>query len=147
MPKGGTARFKAFLAAYGGEAALNGTKACRMAGYSEPERAFQRLKRTQGKAIEEVEVKFREDLKVGWEEAQELLAAVARNPRHKDQLKAIELVAKLHGKLDPKLDVRVTRSDVEQRLAELLSQMALNQGQVAPGAAVPQLPQPDPDSN
>jgi len=134
-----TPRLRRFFAYFGAEAELDGTKAARLAGYSWPEKTEARLRKAWPEEFEKAEVAFKERLVVSWSEAQELLAAVARNPKHKDQLKAVELVAKLHGKLDPKLSIALDRKTIDEHLQELLQQMAQNK--LATGDALPQLPQ------
>jgi hypothetical protein len=121
-----TPRLRRFFAFYGGESALDGTDAARRAGYAWPEKAVARLRETWPEEFERVEDGFRDRLKVGWDEAQEIVAAIARDPKHKDRIKAVELIAKLHGKLDPKIHVAVDRTTVEQHLQDLLQQMARN---------------------
>jgi len=70
-----------------------------------------------------------------WQEVQEGIADVARTKGHKDRLKALELYAKIHGKLDPKLSISLDRTTIEQHLQELMEQMAIQQ-QRAAGAAL-----------
>jgi hypothetical protein len=73
-----------------------------------------------------------------WGEVQEGIAAVARDARHKDRLKALELQAKIYGKLDPKIAISLDRTTIEQHLVELLQNMAASK--LAAGDALPKLP-------
>jgi hypothetical protein len=68
---------------------------------------------------------------MSWPEVEEGIAELARTRGHRDRLKALELLAKLHGKLDPKLSVTVDRTTIEEHLSELLQQMALNKQELA----------------
>lgn len=124
--KGPTGKFERFLAFYGGECALDGLEAAKKAGYANPSRAFSTLKKTRREALQEVELEVRAAAKVDWEETQEIIAEVARAKAHKDRLKAAELLARIHGKLDTKLNISFDRKTIEAHLQELLSDMARN---------------------
>lgn len=56
-----------------------------------------------------------------WAEVEGFLAEIVRSPRHRDQLKAIELWARLEGRLDTKVQVEVSRSTLEAKLQEALT--------------------------
>jgi len=57
-------------------------------------------------------------------EVDERLAAVARDPKHKDHVKALELLARMHGKLDTKLLVGgIDRSALNKELDAMLEML------------------------
>jgi len=58
------------------------------------------------------------------QEAEELLAAIARNPKHKDSFNAVKTLLTMHGKLDPTLNVNLKRADLDKALDELITQLA-----------------------
>ncbi len=71
--------------------------------------------------IEAKRVEVASGNQVSAKETLELLASVARNPSHKDHLRALEIMLKVHGLLSDKLQVTVDR---KQLLSELDSQLA-----------------------
>lgn len=119
-----TAKFRAFLAAYVGDAKLNLTEAARMAGYGEPAKRASALKRKYREVFERAELAFRESLSMGAQEATERLAAIARSPKHKDHFNAVKTLLTMHGKLDPTVKVTLTRSELNTALDEVIAQLA-----------------------
>ena len=143
--RGPSAKFRAFLAAYVGEAKLNGVEAARMAGYANPSKAFVQLRKRRAAEIAEAELAFRDQLQMGWAEVAEGIAAVARDAMHKDRLKALELLAKIHGKLDPKLSIQFDRATLEKHIADVIAQLSSQVATDAPlaieAAPPPALPE------
>lgn len=140
-----SSKWRAFVAAFEGEAKLDGVEACRIAGYSNPRRAWWQLRQRRRLDLEEIEKRFRERLTMDWPEVESGIAAVARNESHKDRLKALELLAKIHGKLDPKLSIQFDRTTLENHIADIIAQLGEQSAsskppQVAAGAA-PSKPQ------
>lgn len=121
-PKSG--KFRAFLAAYVGQAQLNLTEAARLAGYSEPAKRAHALKRQWREVIEAAEIEFRSRLSMGAEEAIEAMAAIARSPKHKDHFNAVKTLLTMHGKLDPNVKVTLSRNELNSALDELIAQLA-----------------------
>ena len=70
--------------------------------------------------IEEKRQALSESSQVSAKETLELIAAVARTATHKDHLRALELMLKVHGLLSDKLQVTVDR---KQLIGELDSQL------------------------
>lgn len=62
-----------------------------------------------------------------WVEVEGILAEIVRNSRHREQLKAIELWARLDGRLDTKVQVDITRAQLESKLQEALMTIAAQQ--------------------
>jgi hypothetical protein len=119
-----TAKVKSFLAAYEGPCALDGTKAARQAGYRWPDKAASRLKAKWPELIAKAEDAFRAKMVMSAREVDERLAAVARDPKHKDHVKALELLARMHGKLETKLLVGgIDRNALNKELDAMLDML------------------------
>jgi len=112
------------MAAYVGDAKLNLLEACRMAGYKDAASAAMKARRLWSDVIEQAEVEFRAGLSMQAEEAMESMAAIARDPKHKDRYNAIKTMLTIHGKLDPTLNVNLKRADLDKALDELIVQLA-----------------------
>lgn len=112
------------IAAYIGDAKLNLLEACRMAGYKDAASASMTARRKWPEVIEQAEVDFRAGLSMQSEEAMESMAAIARDPNHKDRYNAIKTMLTIHGKLDPTLNVNLKRSELDKALDELITQLA-----------------------
>lgn len=142
-PKRYTAKFRALLAAYVGQAGLNASEAARMAGYAEPGRTAYRLRQKFPEAFEKAERDFRRRLVVQREEVEERIADLVRNPKHRDHYKAIELAAKMHGMLSEKVNITIERNGINEKLDELLKAMlasrAVHKGMAIEATAIPML--------
>jgi hypothetical protein len=106
-----------------GDAHLNLTEAAKMAGYKDAAKRAHALKRKYSEVFEAAEVAFREGLSMQAEEAMEGMAAIARDPDHKDRYNAIKTMLTLHGKLDPTLNLNVKRADLDKALDKLIVQL------------------------
>lgn len=119
-----TNRRRAFLSAYFGEAKRNVVEAARMAGFSFPEISAYRLKRELRQVIEQQEVELSEKAQMPPREVVERLSTIARETSHKDHVRALELLAKIHGLLTDKIDVKVERkvllAEIEQAMGQIL---------------------------
>lgn len=60
-----------------------------------------------------------------WPEVEGILAQMIRNPLYRDRLKAVELWARLDGRLDPRITVEVSRAGLEAKLQEALTSYGL----------------------
>jgi len=123
-----TPKRRAWLDAYVGEAAGDGTKAAQIAGMGNAHScrvAGSRLKHALADVIAAWKLKQHEAKKMGQEEALELLAGVARGERDASttELKALELVLKVEGALNDKLDIRVTKEELLAQLDKEAGQM------------------------
>lgn len=114
-----TDRAKLFVKAFVGEAKFNATKAAKIAGYAHPHSVGASLKKKYSQAIEEAMFQGEPSKIVSSNEALQLLAEIARDPSHRDRLRAIELVLKCHGLLSDKLNLNIRREDLTQQLVEI----------------------------
>ena len=119
-----SAKFQSLLAAYVGDAQLNLSKAARLAGYARATKQASALKKKYAEVFERADVEYRKTMSVQSQEAEELLAAIARNPKHKDSFNAVKTLLTMHGKLDPTLNVNLKRADLDKALDELITQLA-----------------------
>lgn len=118
-----TAKVKALLAAYGGEARLNLTEAGRLAGYSSPAQQASQVKAKWPEEFRKVEEEFARRLAISDSELDEIISNLARNPRHKDHYKAVELLCRLRGRLSEKVHVTLDRPTLNSQLDELVQLM------------------------
>lgn len=109
--------------AFKGPARGNVTEAARVAGYSFPEKVGHRVYKRYRELFDQAEDELRQSLKVGGEELDERISELARNPKHKDHYKALELLCRLHGKLSDKVHVTLDRATLNTQLDELLTLM------------------------
>lgn len=116
----------AMLAAYKGEARLNATEAARLAGYSFPEVVGSRVRRRYKELFDEAEAEIRDNLIMKGEELDQRITSLARNTAHRDHYKALELLARMHGKLSDKVNVTIERPALNAQLDELIRQMAIS---------------------
>ena len=105
-----------FLKFYFGEARGDATEAARLMGLRWPHGCGKRYKERLWGIIQEHEQALFERTTLGIEEAQALLAEIARSKTHKDQLKALELVLRIHGLLDVKLDIKLDAKSLQNEI-------------------------------
>jgi hypothetical protein len=122
-----TVRMKALRAAYLGDARGDKGAACKLAGYSipagcSPSQPWNVLKRRNPAWIAALEEEFNTSMIMKGREIDERLAALARNPDHRDHYKALELLAKMSGKLKEQLIV-VDRRTLNSELDALIGVM------------------------
>lgn len=122
-PKRMTGKVKALLAAYVGEARLNLTEAGRLAGYSKPAQQARQIRAKWPEEFERAEAEFRQRLEITDQELNEIISSLARNPKHKDHFKAVELLCRLKGKLSEKVHVTLDRNTLNSQLDELIALM------------------------
>lgn len=111
-----TRRREAFLDAYFGIAKLNGQEAARIAGFRHPRTAGPYLLRKMSDVVEQRLVAFRSAKVLSADEVNEIIAEIARDPQHKDRLKAVELAARINGQLSDKLSVTIDRKQIQSEL-------------------------------
>lgn len=130
-----TGMVKTFLELFTGNPSLTVTEAARQAGYAHPQADGWKLQRKWTQEIEESRERGRKTLKMSAEEAEQVVVDIARNPEHRDRLKAAETMLKMHGKLNDKLQVTVDRPMLNKELDALLEQLktarALETGVIA----------------
>lgn len=122
-----TAKVKAFLAAYEGEAKLNATQAARLAyggkregNLSAPAMIARDIRRRFPDLMEAAEERFREKFTMGDEELDQHLSEISRDKQHKDRLRALELIARMKGRLNDKLKVEIDRKTMLKEIEALL---------------------------
>lgn len=94
------------------------------------------MKRRYGYLVEQRSVALRDSLSMSAREVVEGLSVVARTKEHKDHVRALEILAKIHGLLIDKLDLKIDRRTVAQEVeAALLKLTAI------PLTATPLLPE------
>lgn len=102
---------------------MNLTEAARLAGYSSPAVQGWNLRRKWPEEFARVEEEFRRKLAISDEELDEIISSLARNPKHKDHFKAVELVCRLKGKLSDKVHVTLDRTALNTQLDDMLKLM------------------------
>lgn len=117
-----TNRLRTLKAAYLGEARGDGAEACRIAGYRIPAQAWLNFKKRQPQEAARWEEEFRDQLIMKGREVDERLAALARDPSHRDHYKALEAIAKMHGKFKDTIIV-IDRKKLDTEFDELVSTM------------------------
>jgi hypothetical protein len=90
------------------------------------------VRRRWAEVLAAVEKEWRAGLQMSAEEATEIMAAIARNPKHKDQYNATKTLLTMHGKLDTSLNVNLSRSELDKALDDLLAQLAGNKDLAKP---------------
>jgi phage terminase small subunit len=132
-----TPRAQLFLENYMGVAKLNATEAARLAGYAHPRSAAPILKRRLRQAIEEKELALAAKAKLSVEEAESILADIARTEGHKDRLKAVELVLKVNGKLSEKLNINLDKPELLKELEIAFNSLQNESPNSAPVKGIP----------
>jgi hypothetical protein len=120
-----TKKLRKFWEVYGGEAGMNATEAARIAGYGTPNQLGSRITQTFPVMVEEARVRLQASLSMGAREVDERLAAIARDPEHKDQFKALEALARIHGRFNDKLSMSIDRATLNKQIDELIGSMTL----------------------
>ena len=95
-----------------------------MVGYQHPRVLAVKLSQKHPQLVAEAELEALKGLKVSAEEAEQGLASIARDPTHRDRIKALEMFLRMHGKLADKLNVVVDRSELNKQLDELIQSLA-----------------------
>jgi len=117
-------KFRAMLGAWVEGNCSDLTEACRVAGYGFPSKAAAQVRKRWVEVLAAVEAEWRKGLQMSAEEASERLAAIARNPKHKDHFNAIKTLLTMHGKLDPTLNVNLSRAEMNKAFDDLVAQLA-----------------------
>lgn len=117
-------RQQAWLDFYLTTAKLNATEAAKLAGYQHPSVDGPRLRKQLKQVIEQEALRREENLVVQAREVMILLSELARDKSHKDQLRAIEALAKIHGLMDSKLTVELDHKKLVRELELVLRNLA-----------------------
>lgn len=110
-----------FLLAFAETLWLDPTEAARKAGYTRPLEDGRRLMGKYAKIIERDKMRLFAAGKMSSEECQMLLSVHGRGiiPMTATQVKAVELMLRVHGLLSDKVDVNLPGSDLELAVARL----------------------------
>lgn len=117
-----------FITAYVGEAKWNARKAAEIVGYSHPRTQGPAAARKYREVIDWWVLQHKGMLVLSPEECMQILANIARNFKHRDQLRAVELAMKAHGMLSEKLMISTDRKVLEAQVLELANNLALSKG-------------------
>lgn len=130
MSKKITPKRQAWLDAYFGAAMFDATQAARIAGFSNPMVEGWRLKKRLADEIELREAELAAVSQMSPKEVMERLTTVAREIKHKDHVKALELIAKIHGQLSEKIVVNTDKKSLMSELDKTLAALKTHQGPV-----------------
>jgi hypothetical protein len=119
-----TPKVRAFLEVIRKNVGIAHSEAARLVGYKNPRAHACLIKKKHPQLVAEAEGEAVKLLKVSSEEAEQIVAQIARDPTHRDRLKAAETFLKMHGKLSDKLQVIVDRPTLNKQLDELIASMA-----------------------
>ncbi len=135
LPRNGpTKKLLRALEAYEKVTSGDWTEAVRIAGYRWPDRVAWQLKKKHWDLLEEADQRRLNAAIMSTRELEERIVNLARNPAHRDHFKALELLAKIHGKLDPKITVQLERGSLASQIDELLVVMTSARALLTPGA-------------
>lgn len=112
-----------FIQAYIGEARYNATEAARIAGYRAPRTSGPTLRKKYQAEIDQLMASAKDRLKVTPDEAMEILAEVARERGNRDRIRAVELILKVHGMLNDKVNLTLDRTQLQRDLDLVLAQI------------------------
>lgn len=104
-----TPKRQRFVELYIGECGYNATRAAEMAGFGSPRAAGSRLCKELAYLIDEHKLRQASYSQMAAKEVIEKLTDVARDSEHKDHVRALELLAKIHGLMSEKIDLKVDR--------------------------------------
>lgn len=139
LPAVTPSRHEAFMRFYEGEAEGNAARAAELAGYAFPKVEGPKLaKRYAGELARRAQAR-RAAAQPTETEALERLAAIIRNPEHREHLKAVELGLRVFGKLSDKAQVEEGKSNVLREIRGLLGDVAKLAGGT-PRTSLPPVP-------
>lgn len=117
-----------WLEYYLGECELNATEAARKVGYKHPRVDGPRLAKVLADVIDSKIEERKSKARMGAEEAMALLADIARNKSHRQQIKALELHLKIHGLLSEEVHVHTDKQKILSELDEVLEAIGAARG-------------------
>lgn len=103
---------------YRGEANRNATQAARLAGYGSARVVGPKLIKKYRHVIERLDAEEADRKNMGPSQVMQKLAVIADDPTHKDHIRALELLSRIHGLLSDKAvaDKRTMNEQLEQIL-------------------------------
>lgn len=118
-------RIKKLFNAYLGEAAGNGAKAAEIAGYSLPARSAHRLLKEHKEVLKDLEDKWNKESTLQSSRIDLLLSeiAVSKEEQSRDRIRAMEILAKLQGRLNEKVQLDKTQlvKDLDTAVEKLVT--------------------------
>lgn len=120
-----TKRRLRFVQVFWTEAEGSPSKAAAIAGFACPESVGSRMAKSLSKELEEKRIEVLESAQVSPKECLTMLGDIARTASHKDRLRAIELLLKVHGLLSDKLQVTVDRKSLIQELDRQITRLGV----------------------
>lgn len=115
----------AWVEFYLGAAGMNAVEAAKMAGFKDPPTAGPYLLRKHSQTIQDRIDKANEMQVAKPPEILKVWSETMRNADHRDQIKASELLARAHGMLSEKLDIRVSRADLIKDLSNVVDAITI----------------------
>jgi len=98
--------------------------AAKLTGYSAPHRTGPSLLRKYQGQMSELQAKLSERLKMGPGEVLEQMTKIARDDEHKDQMKALESLGKVHGIFQADVRLNVDRASMVAEIHALIKTLA-----------------------
>jgi hypothetical protein len=135
-----TKRMERLRAAYLGESRGDAAEACKIAGYKcapgvSPSQPWSVIKRRNPQWIAALEKEFNDNLIMKGREIDERLSNLARDPSHRDHFKALEILAKMSGKLKEQLvvvDRRTLNTELDSLIGVMREQRVAVEGAIRP---------------
>ena len=115
-----TAQRAKFIELYFGPCLFNATEAAKRAGFKHPTVTGSKLKRILAPLMAAKEIELASKLEATGKEVRERLTNISRQDGHKDQLRALELLAKIQGQLTDNIKIKADRSQMEEQLVAAL---------------------------
>lgn len=129
-----------FIDKYLGEGFFNAKRSAELAGFKHPTTVGSKLKLRYSQIIEDRALALREAASMSAREVVEGLSDIARDKQHKDRKGALDTLAKIHGLLTDRIDLKVDRKLVAQEVESALLKLT-----AIPITASPLLPTVSPE--
>lgn len=123
-----TARRAKFIELYFGKHLFNATAAAAEAGFKHPRNAGSHLAKKLAPLLAAKQVEHDNKMEMQGKEIREKLTSIARTDNHKDQVRALELLAKITGQLSDNIKITQDRSQMEADLVAALEQLRTQAG-------------------
>lgn len=115
-----TGRRAKFIELYFGKHLFNATAAAAEAGFKHPSVAGYQLTKKLAPLLAAKRVEHDNKMEMQGKEIREKLTSIARTDNHKDQVRALELLAKITGQLSDNIKISQDRSAMEADLVAAL---------------------------
>jgi len=118
-----TPKRQLFLDHYFGKANRVATRAAELAGLKWPRTSGPRTRKLLREHIESRERALAESSRMTAEEVVASLTDIARDVDHKDRCRALEMLAKIHGLMSEKVDIKVSREELVAQTMEMVREL------------------------